>query len=440
MELGHGVGGGDPPTAPPDYYQLLQVDPDAPRELIVEAYWYLAGRLHASRHDTPGLRERLEALNEAYAKLVSPEQRSAYDATLPRVRKLRQERSRALEAARRRSWVSILARGRPSRRRPGRFDYYAALYVDPSAEPAIVSKAHSVLRLLHSNGVARARGLALSTVELEQAHAVLADPARRAAYDASRASPAEINALRRAVPPAPTTAVALPSPSLEATASTSGAAAPAEAASSVASPAATQETPPAGEQPEGAGEGAQLAEAVRPTKLSGLARRASATVGALLASALRASSRRPSEVPGELVARRLRRELPPPPVEDAERRPAEELLPLARLILMYASGRKQILELGPEPITLGTGPACDVRLEDEGGAVAAQHARIWYGGGRFILQALAGHRTTLAGGKPVVWAALEHGDEIAIGSSRMRFEILQPQPVVPDHLRAPRPD
>ncbi|GAG02554.1 unnamed protein product, partial [marine sediment metagenome] len=98
---------------------------------------------------------------------------------VPRVRRLRQERARAVETASRRSWLSLLGRKRPSRLLPHRFDYYAALYIDPSAEPAIVDKAYLVLRLFHSNG------LALGTAELEEAHAMLADPARRAAYDAS---------------------------------------------------------------------------------------------------------------------------------------------------------------------------------------------------------------------------------------------------------------
>src|SRR3990172_693643 len=154
-ELGRGTGGGHAAPNPPDFYRLLQVDPDAPEEVVVEAYWHLAGRLQSSRQAVPALREHLNALNEAYATLVNSERRKAYDAVLPRVSRLRQERARAIQAVGCRRWPAPPARRAPWRRTPRLPDYYAALCVDPRAEPAIIELAYSVLRLLQSNGPGR---------------------------------------------------------------------------------------------------------------------------------------------------------------------------------------------------------------------------------------------------------------------------------------------
>lgn len=447
--MGCGAAGGYPSADLPDYYRLLQVDPDAPRELIAEAYWHLASRLQESRGERPSLRAQLDGLNEAYATLISPEKRKAYDATLPRVTTLRQERARAIQTANQRSWLSLLNRKRPSRVLPQCSDYYSALHVDPSAEPGIVDKAYLVLHRLHSNGVV------LSDAELEEAHAVLADPARRAAYDASCAAPAEADASQTAVCPPPTGLTGLPSPAAEPAASAPEASAPAletvtpapDGALSSGEAALSVPLEPAGktpaaqkEQRDSAGQRWGLAEAALRKRLSEVVFRASAAAGALFASAVKTSSQQSPEVLDELLATRLRRGIPPVPTGDAAREAGKEPAPLARLVLADSSGHEQILQLGLEPITLGANSTCDVLLEDERGTVAAEHARIWYGGGRFILHSVAERYPTIAGGKPVVWAALEHGDEIQIGSWRIRFEMLQPQSDIPEHLKSDQPD
>jgi curved DNA-binding protein CbpA len=66
-------------------------------------------------------------------------------------------------------------------------DFYELLQVDPRADPEVIRAAYRVLaRKYHPDH----GGDPLRMIELNNAWDVLGDPARRAAYDASRASPA----------------------------------------------------------------------------------------------------------------------------------------------------------------------------------------------------------------------------------------------------------
>jgi curved DNA-binding protein CbpA len=60
-----------------DYYQVLQLQPDADSGLVDQAYWYLA-RVYNERPG-PIARAKLDDLNEAYSVLRSPALREAYD-------------------------------------------------------------------------------------------------------------------------------------------------------------------------------------------------------------------------------------------------------------------------------------------------------------------------------------------------------------------------
>ena len=60
-----------------DFYQILQLQPDADSELIDQAYWHLA-RVFNTASDS-WARSKLDELNEAYSVLRSPSLRAAYD-------------------------------------------------------------------------------------------------------------------------------------------------------------------------------------------------------------------------------------------------------------------------------------------------------------------------------------------------------------------------
>ncbi|HSM38791.1 MAG TPA: DnaJ domain-containing protein [Candidatus Limnocylindrales bacterium] len=64
----------------PDYYKVLQVDPEADAEVVTAAYRALARRLHPDR-DITGVEEyRMSELNRAYAVLRDAKKRRQYDA------------------------------------------------------------------------------------------------------------------------------------------------------------------------------------------------------------------------------------------------------------------------------------------------------------------------------------------------------------------------
>ncbi|MBU2008326.1 MAG: DnaJ domain-containing protein [Chloroflexi bacterium] len=63
----------------PDYYAVLQVDPQAEREVIQAAYRRLAAKYHPDVAPSPGASERMKLLNAAYEVLSNQEKRQAYD-------------------------------------------------------------------------------------------------------------------------------------------------------------------------------------------------------------------------------------------------------------------------------------------------------------------------------------------------------------------------
>ncbi|MCD5397663.1 DnaJ domain-containing protein [candidate division NPL-UPA2 bacterium] len=62
-----------------DYYAILQVHPEADREVIIAAYRKLAVKHHPDVNALPDATERMKRLNEAYAVLSEPARRADYD-------------------------------------------------------------------------------------------------------------------------------------------------------------------------------------------------------------------------------------------------------------------------------------------------------------------------------------------------------------------------
>jgi curved DNA-binding protein CbpA len=62
-----------------DYYELMQISPNAERETIQRVYRMLAARFHPDNPQTGDMAHFLR-LNEAYRTLTVPETRAAYDA------------------------------------------------------------------------------------------------------------------------------------------------------------------------------------------------------------------------------------------------------------------------------------------------------------------------------------------------------------------------
>ena len=63
----------------PDYYEVLQISPNAEAETIQRMYRFFAARFHPDNPET-GDDEKFFLLTQAYAVLSSPERRAEYDA------------------------------------------------------------------------------------------------------------------------------------------------------------------------------------------------------------------------------------------------------------------------------------------------------------------------------------------------------------------------
>ena len=78
-----------------DYYEVLQISPNADPDTVHRVYRLLAQRFHPDNQST-GDSERFRLLTEAYHVLGDPEQRAQYDVHRPQVQK---ERSRLISHA-----------------------------------------------------------------------------------------------------------------------------------------------------------------------------------------------------------------------------------------------------------------------------------------------------------------------------------------------------
>jgi len=66
-------------ASPTDYYEFLQISPNAETDTIHRVYRFLAARLHPDNHET-GDAENFQLLKQAYDVLSNPETRAEYDA------------------------------------------------------------------------------------------------------------------------------------------------------------------------------------------------------------------------------------------------------------------------------------------------------------------------------------------------------------------------
>lgn len=86
------------PADTPDYYELLQISPNAEPEAIHRVYRLLAQRYHPDNSAT-GDEARFRVLTEAYGLLTDPERRAQYDLAYNDLRKSRWKPEAAPEHA-----------------------------------------------------------------------------------------------------------------------------------------------------------------------------------------------------------------------------------------------------------------------------------------------------------------------------------------------------
>ena len=119
----------------------------------------------------------------------------------------------------------------------------------------------------------------------------------------------------------------------------------------------------------------------------------------------------------------------PPTVPDLRPLPAREIdrpdVPPGRLIVFGGPAGDTEIELGDVPVTVGSGPACTLRLPAAPG-IAAEHARFWRRDGHPMLHHLDRAMATHVNGQQVGWASIAEGDEITIGPYVLRYESASP--------------
>lgn len=79
------------------------------------------------------------------------------------------------------------------------------------------------------------------------------------------------------------------------------------------------------------------------------------------------------------------------------------------------------LALGRSPIVIGRLPECDVVLGDTN--VSRRHAQVALDDGEVVVTDLGSTNGTFVNGRKVTRAAVQPGDELAIGTSRLRVEV-----------------
>jgi VWFA-related protein len=91
-----------------------------------------------------------------------------------------------------------------------------------------------------------------------------------------------------------------------------------------------------------------------------------------------------------------------------------------RIVVTRGPVTVETIEVDGGPITVGSAPACAVRLPATPG-VAFEHARLWWRDGSPMVHALGRGNLTLLNGEPVEWSSLGDGDELTVGPFVLKY-------------------
>lgn len=446
-----------------DPYKTLQLDRQAPRVLVEEAYWLLVARNQQqpdSAFDVLGIQD----LNDAYALLMDQEQRDAYDLFLPP----REPDAPSIAARPRSRWQRILRKRQSETVRERPYDFYRVLMIDREADDEMIVLAARVF-LTH-----RARlSYDVDRDFIEEARDTLLEPQMRQAHDAFLIRMDEAKASGHVTIAMPIGAAAKHgvAGAVEAPSGPTGAAAPRaiDAAPPKRSTAPSSfSVPPMPAVPEVPEHMASRSHrrAIRPKTTAGSATGASAVLptrrdhsspvmaaiaaidagmvgvgndGSRSADVVRPSTTQPAITvdardisvnpdraaiaPASAVAAPdATNRLAQSAVAEHQARKDEDLAAIAALCFIRGPRAGDRISLHAASCTVGSGSDADVVLETSDDGVAAAHVRIWKQGEQFIMQRVTGAHTTIGnvsmGLLPVV---LNNGDQISIGRHELRF-------------------
>jgi len=437
-------------------YEQLQVHPSAPLDLITAVYWRLVGRIQTARGSgrSSDAEAGLYHLTRAYEALAHPNGRAAYD------------RSIGVEARplvpdfpflRRRVLLSGLLNGRggPPQGGDSTVDYYEILRLDPRADQTVVAEASSVMRNHYLRLVREERARDRLVALLEEAHAVLSDPARRQQYDKKRRMKwvqngnGESKLTTRAVtdggsrparPQRP--AVRRPNGQLVPEMGTEPEREVAAELGVPEPPASRLENSAAAAEPAQTGSPARVHEEKVEYKSpdddeastdpgeygSGLVQGIATMSGQLLGKAseqIKLALNGPAHLTDEeleAAERALMERIAasPAPVSEEPSGRDRGTRVLAKLVVTEGESRGQSFDVLEDSCTVGSDERCDVRLA----GLAEEQVRLLYRDGSFVLYRLAEDPETRIHGDVVDWAVLEDGDVVELGAVKVRFESL----------------
>ncbi len=382
----------EPEGPTPTSYEVLQIHPAAPLELITAAYWRLAGATQTRRAVDPAAAAELYQLTRAYQTLTKPELRAEYDASIgiaeqslaPRVPQTRQ----GLFGIRKRDAGSA------------KVDYYEILRIAPTAEAPIIDEAYATLRAYYVRLVQSGYSQLELLDYLEEAYSVASDPERRARYDAER---------RLAF--VSVAAVALAAPN-------------------AAKRKDTGKPKRAPERPRAA-----ASRALKGLPLKSRGKAGSGPVGALsgalgaMSRQLTSMSRREQKQSEHRFAERDLEQVDSSEVEATllQRISSTMEAPtglasahaVARLTVVDGPDSGTIFDIERFPLSLGADAECDITLPE----LALQQARLLYRDGRFVVYSLVPPEPG-AEANSERWWILESGDDLGVGPYKLRFTTL----------------
>ena len=434
------------PKPPPTHYQILQVHPAAPLELITAAYWRLVSQVHTAGRSDKAAEIAVYHLTCSYQVLANHQSRLEYDSSMGiEVR----PGAPPIPPHPRTSWLSsLLSTQPPAETGDSDVDYYELLRLDPLANPGIVAAAYQVMqnhyfRLVEKAGVSRELvGL------LAESYEVISEARRRKEYDRSR------KARRRALARAGKAAVQVERNG----GSTNGrhdiTAEPTDRRvdSDEGSPGAVKRSKGASRRRSALSSPGQSAT-VRPDATSEAhsdPEPASIKVARSLAlgsaTVLRLGGKhsfRLARKTSQLLRNVLVDDDEELPVSVIDLTPVEEeallerlssfpdsALPsetqpkaygfgaLAHLSIVEGPGFGTTFDVDTVPCTLGEDDACDITLP----GLALQQARLLHRDGQFVLFSLTDEPRTSIHGDSVAWAVLEDGDSFSVGPYLLKFE------------------
>lgn len=149
--------------------------------------------------------------------------------------------------------------------------------------------------------------------------------------------------------------------------------------------------------------------------------------GRTMASAARASAQVAKAVRSGEVRGSVLDEFPEMPRSGELAAPAAPAEPTARFRLVEG-GPERTWDLPvDQTITIGSKPENAIVLSGEG--ISRYHAEVVHEGGKWLLKDLGARNGLFVAGKKIDIHELKEGDEVQVGTSRLRFEVVRPSPL-----------